>query len=134
MEDATVQQKINLKLETKQELRIVRIRLGDVVSVKAQETLKTLKERGSDVKLEDLFEELLNNADEGYWDRQVERFTPDDYLLDLARRNPEARKYLILQAKRVMASLESGNGVPLEPKRPGRKPRDSADPLAKASH
>ena len=60
------------------------MKLSEEVVAQANATLKELRSRGADVRLEDLFEECFKNLKSDYWERQLDRFTPDEFLLTLA--------------------------------------------------
>lgn len=86
------------KPEAKSSLQ--RVSLPEDVASKANETLQTLKDRGADVKLEELFHDLLERVDDRYWKRQIERLTPDTFIFEQAKSDPELLQALIKKAKR----------------------------------
>lgn len=81
---------------------------------------KELKKRGANIKLEDLFLDLFDGVKDSYWDKQIEKLTPDDYLIELVKQNSDARARLLSEAKRLMEAINKG--TPIVKKRRGRKP------------
>ena len=86
------------KSETKSSLQ--RVSLPEDVASKANETLQVLKERGADIKLEEIFQELFERVDERYWNRQIERLTPETFIFEQAKSDPVLMMALIKKAKR----------------------------------
>lgn len=77
----------------------------------ALRTLQELKKRGATVRLDDLFSDVLLKIEPSYWDEQLQKHTPDDYLLELAKQNPETRKYLMKQARRALDAASRGENL-----------------------
>lgn len=104
-----------------------RISLPDDVAAKAIETLQTLKDRGAEIKLEEIFHDLFERADERYWNRQIERLTPDTYIFEQAKSDPALMMALIKKAKR---GLEKKHRVSREPSNKKRKTEKSVEGVA----
>ncbi len=96
----TEEMKNKKKAEPKGQL--FRVALPEHIGAKAQEAIAALKERGADLKLEDLLKELIDKADERYFDRQVEKLTPDTFIFEQAKNHPEILASLIKKAKRAI--------------------------------
>ncbi len=107
------------------ERKLSKISISEEVFDSANRTLKELKKRGSTVRIEDIFIDLFLAANAQYWEDQLQKFTPDDYLLELAKQNPEARLYLIQQAKHALEVVGRGESLNKERKRPGPKPKSN---------
>ncbi|MBU6375027.1 MAG: hypothetical protein KGQ59_03455 [Bdellovibrionales bacterium] len=99
-----------------------KISLPDVVAIKANETLQALKDRGAEVRIEELFQDLFEKADERYWSRQIERLTPDSYIFEQAKSDPALMMALIKKAKRGLEKKQRVNGEPSNKKRKTEKP------------
>lgn len=99
-----------------------KISISEDIYLKAIKVQKDLKLRGANVKIDELFSDLLMKADEAYWKAQQDRHTPEDYLFDLAKEHPEVRAYLIKYAKRAFDKVERGENLDSGMRR-GRKPK-----------
>ena len=97
------------------------MKLSEEVVTQANATLKELRLRGADIRLEDLFEECFKSLKSDYWERQLDRFTPDEHLLTLATENPEAKQFLIQQARRALEMVKKGEPLIKDRKKPGPK-------------
>lgn len=95
----------------------------ETVFEKAQAVFKTLKDRKASIKFEDLFHDAFSAMDDDYWKQQIDRHTPDEYLLEIAKENPETKKFLIQQARRALEMLNRGEPILKERRKPGPKPR-----------
>jgi hypothetical protein len=94
---------------TQIEKRGVKISIPDEINDRAGQAFRELKKRGAQVRMEDLFADLLLKADEKYFDAQVEKHTPDEYLINLAIQNPEAKRLLIEQARKALEAINKGD-------------------------
>lgn len=103
----------------------VKVTLPESVAVSLQATLKELRIRGADIRPEDLLEDAFKALNEHYWDRQIDRLTPDEYLLTLAAHHPEAKLYLIQQARRALDLMKKGEPIVKSRKKPGPKPKST---------
>ena len=103
-----------------QEKKSFKIQVPESVMESAINTHKELKKRGASVKIDDLFMDLFASIDSDYWDQQIEKITPDDYLIELVKQNSDARASLLREAKRLMDAINKG--VPIAQKKRGRKP------------
>lgn len=100
-----------------------KIQVSESVFVEALRVFKELKGRSAQIKIEDLFQEAFEQLDEKYWNRQLEKFTPDEFLLEMATENPEAKQFLIQQARKALELMSRGEPILKDRKRPGPKPK-----------
>jgi hypothetical protein len=101
-----------------------RIALPESVNARVQETLKILRARGAELRIEELFSEMFSALPEQYWENQIERLTPPTYFLEKAKENPEVLSFLLKQAKKAFEQLERGE--PLEKERKKRSATDGS--------
>ncbi len=104
---------------------INKIALPEEVLNQAQATHKELKERGANIKLDDLLSEAMLAITDEYWDRQLDRFTPDEYLLMTVVQNPEARRLMVEKAKKVLDLLKRGEPIQKVGKKRGPKTQNN---------
>ena len=97
-----------VKRETKMSPVGVRVALPEPIAEKVQKILQQLKERGADVKADDLLSNLFVKLDEKYLNEQLEAWTPAFYYLELAKAHPQLFSRLIQQAKQGVLQLERG--------------------------
>ena len=107
-----------------QKQKLLKIELPEEISQMANETMMHLKKRGANIKCEAIFAALFADLDKKYFDKQIDRLTPDDYLLELVKQNPEAHLHLVLQAKRILNAVNRGESINKERKKPGPKPKN----------
>jgi len=102
------------------EKKITKISVPEGVMEAAVSAHKELKKRGANIKIDDLFSDLFEGLKDSYWEKQIEKLTPDDYLIELVKQNSDARARLLSEAKRLMDAIN--RGTPIVKKRRGRKP------------
>ena len=107
----------------------VRASLPESTAEKVQKTLLGLKERGADVKADDLLGEIFLKVDEAYLSRQLEHFTPASYYLTKAAEHPELLLRLIQKAKQGISLLERGEKFVVR-----RKPRSKIPKASGVDH
>ena len=112
MEQSVIEKNENEIKPVKREIKVnpvgVRIALPEIIAEKVQKTLLRLKERGADVKADELLSNLFVKFDEKYLNDQLEALTPASYYLELAKDHPQLLAKLIQQAKLGIAQLERG--------------------------
>jgi hypothetical protein len=104
----------------------IKITIPDTVYEEASNALRELRTRSAKVTLDDLFVEGMASFDSGYFKRQIEKFTPEEYIIGRALQSTEARAYLLKHALRALEAMDRGEVVKIKRTRM-RKPKDSKD-------
>ena len=102
-----------------QKLKPIKIEIPSPLIQLSLDAMTELKKRGADIKPEDLFATVFRTLDIDYFNDQVEKLTPETYLFEEAKNDPEIMAILSLTAKRLMEAKRVGKPFP---SKRGRKP------------
>ena len=104
----------------------VRVALPEAIAEKVQKTLVQLKDRGADLKADDLLAVLFNGLDDRYLSGQLELLTPPSFYLERAKEHPELLARLIQQAKQGVMRIGRGE-TPVKPRQKRRTSEKSEE-------
>ena len=107
----------------------LKVALPEDVSNLVSATLSTLKERGRDIRAEELLHSVFTMITQKRLDQLLLEHTPDEYYLQRARELPELHAALIKQAKHAVLR---GEHPPKAKKSAVRHPKD-IDPSSTSS-
>lgn len=105
-ETAAVAEEASQKKEPQQKSGVIKVALPDDVSQMVSAAIKTLRDRGQEIKAEELLRGLFLSITKENVDRLVLEHTPDEYYLEEARKLPELNAVLIRHAKKALLQVE----------------------------